>query len=355
MTKYQLSLLATVCLSFAGPAAAQSPEPTANPIVQLRSHPNVAVRVQAVAAVVALWAKGDAGALEALAQAAQSDPAAEVRIAALRGFSGGTGCGVFRGILDRALRDPTPEVVAIARAVGVTLRCDVEPAPTPSAFAKDRIAPETPATAPKGRLFWSQTAESLPQGTASFSAVDLGAWVFSYGLTDSVELSLLTAPPVGAFTFAPSVRVSGGSDGVRYALVLEAGVFAPFVDHNSNDVAWIAGGGAIATFGTEHFLNVGVYGFAAGAGHETAGVVLPTVGASFRLSDRVRFQLEAWVPVLPAATRPVQMAAIIYGVRIFGQRFFGDISFALPIAEGVGDFYKVAPIGFPLLSFGYRW
>ena len=47
--------------------------------------------------------------------------------------------------------------------------------------------------------------------------------------------------------------------------------------------------------------------------------------------------------------------AFAYGVRIFGQRIYGDVAFVVPIFPGVTDILQYCPIGFPMLNFGVQW
>lgn len=79
------------------------------------------------------------------------------------------------------------------------------------------------------------------------------------------------------------------------------------------------------------------------------------MGGNFKVSKTIRIILEGWLPVLVANEKPIQAGGILYGIRFRGDRMYGDVSFLMPIYDGVEKLLKVMPLGLPLLSFGYTW
>lgn len=346
------ALLASAALSMTASRVHAQP---ASPEGDLRNHPAVAVRAESATKLGARVASRDPLALAALARATKNDPAEAVRVAAIRALGRAPDCQLVRAVLEQsASADPSQLVRTEAGAVLRALRCAAA-APKRNGGGAEDVA--------RNRMIFGHSAHTSPAGTASWEMLDIAAWTFSYALRDDLELSVLTGPPIGAFAIMPSLRYSMGTDTARVSLTVQAGTFIPYAE-SSASTFWLAGGGVTATFGSGgHYFNMALYGFAGGeyrSGYysnrnNVEAALLFQVGGSLRISERFRFAIEAWLPVLPGRTNPVEAAVILYGLKIVSKRIYGTVGFAAPIATGVRDLYKYLPLGVPMLAFGFTW
>ena len=224
------------------------------------------------------------------------------------------------------------------------------------------LAPPPPARRFSGdpsRVIYAPTAFTQPAGTSTFNAFELGTFRLDHGITDHVSIGLQTAIPIGAFVAGPTVHVGvpfdGGAVGF-YASAFYAGAFV-----GSGGSLFVVGGGPMLTLGNpDNFINVGVLGFYGTSGHDAAGLVVPHLGASLRVSERVRFGIEGYAPGLFSGAGDSNQGfghfgAIAWGFRLFGDSVFGDVALVDPICSGCGDLYKVIPLGIPFLNFGTSW
>lgn len=126
----------------------------------------------------------------------------------------------------------------------------------------------------------------------------------------------------------------------------------------------LGGGGPVLTLGDEKmFFNVSApvyagatFSNATDLGDSTFWAALPSIGFSRRLSRTVRLNVELYKPISPNFdVDNATVWAVLYGVRLFGDEIYGDVSFLIPIYPSAGDLLKYAPLGLPLLTFGYRW
>jgi hypothetical protein len=183
--------------------------------------------------------------------------------------------------------------------------------------------------------------------------------------------------PIVNFSLLPGARFAAElHEYVRVALDTHVGFWLLYP---TTDLVLLLYGGAPAlTIGTrDFFLNVSllVYGATvftrstewdvSGAeshswGDETFLFLSPNIGGSLRVSRSVKINMELHAPaLLDADGSPVwefgEVWAFAYGVRIFGQRFYGDVSLVVPIFPGVMEILQYFPIGFPMLNFGVQW
>ncbi len=222
-----------------------------------------------------------------------------------------------------------------------------------------RPPPQPPSTTPSGdptRVILAPTAFTRPQGTSSFNAFELGTLTFDHGITPNIALGLHTAIPVGAFVFGPTVRMSLPFQGGAVGLEVDALLFAPFV--GSTSTYFVAGGGPILTFGnSDRYLNLGVLSYFVTSNGD--GVIIPHAGFSVRASRGVRIGAEVWIPGAygrdVSSTGLGRIGVVLWGVRLFGQSFWGDIALADLICDGCGGLYSVLPLGIPFLNLGVGW
>lgn len=118
------------------------------------------------------------------------------------------------------------------------------------------------------------------------------------------------------------------------------------------------GGGPMLTIGnSRRAINFSVLTYGATFKEFSGYAVLPGVGGSIQVSNRVKLNLEGFAIMTPDLEKLVPAGAILYGVRIFSESgsVFGDISFLAPIFKGAGDMYRVIPMGIPVLAFGFSF
>jgi hypothetical protein len=92
-----------------------------------------------------------------------------------------------------------------------------------------------------------------------------------------------------------------------------------------------------------------------GEDRETTWIALPNLGFGWRFSKRLKLNVELYAPQLGEIEDNGQIWALMYGLRIFGQKIYGDVSFVLPFFPDSWEVFKYMPIGAPLLSFGFLW
>ena len=151
----------------------------------------------------------------------------------------------------------------------------------------------------------------------------------------------------------------------RLSLDTHLGFWLQYPD--TSIVVLVYGGGPALTVGTrDAFFNLSllVYGGtvftkeSSGWENFTGVLLLPNLGGSIRLSERVKLSLEVHAPALVAedgteAWQYGEVWAFAYGVRFFGEEFYGDVAFVIPVFPGVTTLLQYCPIGFPMVSFGF--
>lgn len=249
---------------------------------------------------------------------------------------------------------------------------DVPPVPGPSPVPIEPI----PATDGRAwsdpdptRVIWAPTAFMSQEGLWNARSMNLGYWAVEYGVNPNVQLNLAASVPVMNFSLLPGAKFATQ---VGEMVHLSFGAHVGFWLHypETEFVAMLYGGGPSLTVGTrDAFFNISllVYGatiFQKDGGGDldhlvSAFLLLPNVGGSVRVSEMVKLNAELYVPALvPDDGEQVwdygEVWAFAYGLRIFGERMYGDVSFVIPLFSGVTSLLKYLPLGIPMLSFGFQ-
>ena len=128
-------------------------------------------------------------------------------------------------------------------------------------------------------------------------------------------------------------------------------------------VIYMFGGGPMLSVGDPDLqFTVGTVAYGLGMSPEDGDdeilqMIYPHVGGSVRVADIVKLNLEFGPPLLGYEDEwlvPGEIWTIFYGVRIHGERVYGDVGFVIPASEAWFDsIAKYMPVGLPLLMFGY--
>jgi hypothetical protein len=244
---------------------------------------------------------------------------------------------------DEVLREAAAD--AYARLYGRPPSAAPAPRPTPAEASGD-----------PSRVIYAPTAFTRPQGASSFNAFELGTFAFEHGLTPNVTIGLQTALPIGALVIGPTVRAGIPFEGGAIGIQLQALVFAPFV--GSAHALLVAGGGPMLTLGNhDRYLNLGVLGYVTSS--NGSGAVIPHLGFSARVAQSVRIGAEAYLPgAYGSDVRDAglgKVGIVVWGVRLIGARFWGDVALVDLVCDGCGELYRVLPLGIPFLNFGLGW
>jgi hypothetical protein len=216
------------------------------------------------------------------------------------------------------------------------------------------------------RIVYAQTAIPREEGVFNATVHDLGYWVLDYGVHQNVALGLKLVLPIGIVAFMPNLRTGfqvgekvwlGGS--VNYTFLM------PYVDDSAGEFYLMTYGGTLSlSVGSDTFLfnfaftSQGVTILQQDDPMTNEGLFLPQLGASIRLHEKVKLNLELAPPLTTDADYMEdyggRMWIAMYGIRIHGDYLYGDISFVWPIFEDAWEFMKYLPMGMPLLSFGFQ-
>ena len=83
---------------------------------------------------------------------------------------------------------------------------------------------------------------------------------------------------------------------------------------------------------------------------------LPNIGGSVRLSGATRFGAELYLPAsLEEDSELGEFAALLWGIRLFGDDVWGAVALVEPMCEGCSDVYQLIPLGIPFLNVGGSW
>ncbi|MBI2068381.1 MAG: hypothetical protein HYT77_10275 [Deltaproteobacteria bacterium] len=206
-----------------------------------------------------------------------------------------------------------------------------------------------------GRIFWGPTALHKETGDSSITNFDLFVWNFDQTFNENLTVGFRTVTPigiaVGGLTLKPSAHLS---DKFHLGIWLEGGFIATLVFTDDNFGAYYLGGGPIFTFGDkERAFNVSFVSYRFGNSRGGDYILMPNIGGSIQVSDRVKLNGE--LIHFARHDNAGRNWAFLYGIRIFGEKIYGDIGFVMPFTEGGVRFYRVMPLGFPLLSLGFSW
>ena len=223
--------------------------------------------------------------------------------------------------------------------------------------------PEAPAGSParadpgRARTIFFPTAYTTEKGKASFATMDLGYWDINYGIGENIEIGLRTGPPVGLFAFMPQLKIALPFDGGAVAFHGLGGFFLPAVG-NRNWTLYIVGGGPTLSLGKNLVFSIGTEVYGIFITHDSLGLVLPYAGLSLSLGTRVSLGVEFVAPGVFDSHHSLfgEIEFLLWGLRIKGERIWGDIGFVDPICKGgCGGFYRIMPLGCPLLNLGVNF
>jgi len=211
----------------------------------------------------------------------------------------------------------------------------------------------------QGRAIYSHTGFAGRTGTVSAKAFNAGHWAIKYALNENVEIGGHISVPVFLFHFGPFVRVRGQVNDWLHVGGF-AQVHAVIGYENLEDVqAAFYGGGPIVSFGNPD-LSLTVTAFVHGQSMknaETTWSVVPVIALTARVHRMVKILAEGWLPFGGVRGRlwnqSGEVGGLIYGIRLFGDTYYGDISFLWPFFEDSWNLMKYMPLGIPLLNFGF--
>ncbi|HLG18588.1 MAG TPA: hypothetical protein VI895_02090, partial [Bdellovibrionota bacterium] len=187
------------------------------------------------------------------------------------------------------------------------------------------------------------------------TVMDLGFWEVDYAPNENISVGVQLIPPFGVFGGGPVLRaVTPIADKLHAGVTAQLGGFSVIASNNDHSLLYY-GGGPIITYGDARYsLNVSVLTYGAQFNNKSHVGLFPTLGASAQISEHAKFNLEAIsMNKLHGESSFGKVWAILYSLRFFSDGgWFGEVGFIAPIFPGAGDFYSVAPLGIPLLSFG---
>jgi hypothetical protein len=202
-----------------------------------------------------------------------------------------------------------------------------------------------------------------------------------------VQIGLSGIVPIGIVAVVPQIKLSSElAPGVHGALIAQGAFVFPYIVDTDELRIGVYGGAALLSLGEQQLqVTVGAHAYGVTVSEKSSGYdvepvvpgapwsppsqrevtehhsewfVLPTVGLSWRFHRKLMLNLEVYAPLgslLDEAGLNGRVWAVLYGLRIFGEHIFGDIGFVIPIFPEVDELLVYAPIGLPVLSFGYRW
>ena len=209
------------------------------------------------------------------------------------------------------------------------------------------------------RVIWGLTALGREPGEGSWNIFNLGVWDFDFGISENLQIGITTMVPIVFFAAIPHVKINLPiNENVNLAINGTAGVLLCYIGGCDLFVA-VYGGGPVLTIGSPELLfnlNFPIYGVT--TNDDTNWLAAPSIGFSAQVSRRVKINLELYCPLAGFMDNGIgkgEFWLFLYGIRLFGEQIYGDISFALPIFEGMGNILEFTPFGFPLLGFGFQW
>jgi hypothetical protein len=209
------------------------------------------------------------------------------------------------------------------------------------------------------RIIWGLTALPREPGEGSWNIFNLGVWDFDYGVNENLQIGITTMVPIVFFAAIPHVKINlPVNDNVNFAINTTAGGMVCYIGGCDLYVA-VYGGGPMLTIGTSELLvNLSFPVLGVTTNDDTDWLAIPSIGFSAQVSRRVKINLELYCPLAGFMDDGIgqgEFWLLLYGIRIFGEQIYGDISFALPVFEHMGDILEYTPFGYPLLGFGFQW
>lgn len=125
-------------------------------------------------------------------------------------------------------------------------------------------------------------------------------------------------------------------------------MFVPAVE----TVPLFYGAGPTITLGDNKFaVNASTFVYGFNADDKSTWMVLPSIGATGRVSNTLRLHGEVVIPILKDEFESVQVGLFMYGAR-FGKKIYFDVNFIAPFGGDSAEVYKYFPLGFPVFSLG---
>ena len=346
----------------------------------------------AVGAADVLGGTRDRRAVMPLAQAAAYGSTRALRAAAqqaLRRLAATASVKTYMGRAAKLDPDPRTKAALSAAVMGVGVGATRTPAgagdvgpgaraasphsANPIAGQRTKYAfpdPESP------RVIYGQTAFLRKKGMWDWTITQLGLWSFDYGVTDWMSVGVEAAPPIVFFTMFPHIKI-GTQLGKNVSVAVRAmgGLAYPYIADIDGHFGIIGGGPILtigdadmcfniswpvyATFVVEHDkvrydFTTGIYSGPEDE-YENGWLTLPHIGFSVRLHKRVKLNLELYSVNAQGFEYNGKFWLLMYGIRIMGERIFGDINFVMPLFEDSDEVLQYMPIGYPLLQFGFQW
>jgi hypothetical protein len=234
-----------------------------------------------------------------------------------------------------------------------------------------------------GRLFYHQTAFTTPAKQSTMTFFDGAHLVASIGVSDHFDFTIGTMPPIGVWGLGLFPKIGFNiQEKVRMAFIPSFGMF---VIMPGMWVGLLYGMTPVVSFGSPDFcfnLSLHVLGISAhyldASGESSEDwvargyfTISPEIGASLRVAKRVKLNLEFMMPNIVhywggggyqedfdhldgINTLNGKLWFIMAGVRIFGEKVFGEFGVAWAIYPGFWEFQQFMPIGWPFGSIGVR-
>lgn len=257
-------------------------------------------------------------------------------------------------------------------AAGILLTTFIAAGQTPP-DARKPVVPESeaavdtrPSDPAASRAVWMPTALPKPRKNLQATGFDLGLWHIEGSVSDQIDAGSFVLLPIGVLAVAPTIRWHKSlDDRLHVGAVGQVGVVASLIGSGH---AFLYGVGPMLTLGdARKYLNFSTLVYGLNGGDEGGMLILPSVSAGVQVGRRVKLNAEltsvnaiAGVfddDVSNGDDSVGEVFAFLYGARIFSESgaVFGDISFIAPLGSDVGNFYKVLPIGFPLINLGFTF
>jgi hypothetical protein len=223
--------------------------------------------------------------------------------------------------------------------------------PDRDAQTREKLPPGDPT-----RVIYGPTAFTRPPGVIGFNAFELGSGTLDFGVSENLQLGVQSAIPIGFLALGGliklGVKFKGGAVGLRgNALVIK-----PLADV---EAILLYGAGPILTIGDyENYFNFSVPFYGVTVEGSSAGLALPNLGGSIRVSGATRLSAELFLPAGLGDQADLALGdfmALLWGVRVFGDNVWGDIALLDPICDGCAEIYQYIPLGIPFLNFGGNW
>ncbi len=231
------------------------------------------------------------------------------------------------------------------------------------------------------RIGFFSTAEVLPKGNKSFNNYDIGIVQISWGVAKNLELSFTSTIPLyqGALFVSTKYQIAS-TKRVRFAMKAYGGFFETFAFGEEDFITrfLLSGGGAsgILDVCVGHSCNSLIsFGarFAAGIRRlkkkptKTLLGYQADVNGIFKVSKRVKILAGLSFDHIFSREPGTKFSGVgacmlVYGVRIYGSRFAGDIGLVRPLftlngstVYNVEDIMVFMPLGYPFVNFTYKW